>query len=161
MRGRRHRVSNIAVPATSRHSASAAASINTHRKCFPRQPLWANQSATPLVQCSASVRHPSESPAPGRLLCRWLVPTLATHHEWHPFIGWQKQNKLLYIFGELIGFYCCSEKVDLHLAESCVFQHKVSMLRKRIFISIYLILQIKGGMDFSSTIVWLIYCKSL
>lgn len=61
------RGSNNHHPATSRHDASAGASINTHRKCFPRRPLWANQSRTPLVQSSRNVSHPSDNPAPSRL----------------------------------------------------------------------------------------------
>lgn len=74
------RGSNNHHPATSRHDASAGASINTHRKCFPRRPLWANQSRTPLVQSSLSVSHPSDNPAPSRLQCNCLALQPAHTH---------------------------------------------------------------------------------
>lgn len=83
------RGSNNHHPAASRHDASAGASINTHRKCFPRRPLWANQSRTPLVQSSLSVSHPSDYPAPSRLQfnCLALQPAHTHTHHGLPLLG--------------------------------------------------------------------------
>lgn len=102
--------SNNHHPATSRHDASAGASINTHRKCFPRRPLWANQSGTPLVQSSRNVSHPSDNPAPSRLQfnCLALQPahTLST-----ACLNWVTEAKL----GQVSLFFSSTSQEQKHI----------------------------------------------
>lgn len=117
----RGRESNNHHPATSSHSASAGASINTHRKCFPRRPLWANQSTTPLVQSSPNVSDPSDSPAPSHLHCNWLAlkpaHTLRTARFY--WVTGAKRGHIL--FGRAHWLSALPQPHNnLHLAEMCL-----------------------------------------
>lgn len=133
-RVRKERLSNSHRSATSRHSASAGASINTHRKCFPRRPLWANQSTTPLVRPLLNVSYPSDSPAPSHLHYNWLAlksaHTLkAASFYWVIGAEWGQ-----ILFGRALWLWAwlCPDN-NLHLAERCRFELIVSMFRIRIF----------------------------
>lgn len=123
--GESERRSNNYHPATSRHSASAGVSINTHRKCFPRRPLWANQSMTPLVQSSVNVSYPSDNPAPSRLHCKRLAlkPAHTPRAVYFYWVTGAKQGRVFFL-GELFDFQRCFTLMAV-LVEICTFGHHI------------------------------------